>query len=74
MKTTILILGIVGAIGFSSCKKEHTCVCRDTDGDVADVTIFEDAKLGDAKEACEDKEDQMNANIFDPETYICTLD
>ncbi len=74
MKTLALVVGVTVVIGFSSCKKDYTCICRDADGDVASATDFRDTNLRDAKDACEDTEEQMNDNIFDPETYICTLD
>lgn len=74
MKTIALILGVGAAISFSSCKKEYVCTCRDSDGDIAEVTEYDDTRLVDAKDACEDTEDRLNDNIFSSDTYICTLD
>ena len=69
------MFAVVGTMLFAtSCKKTYTCTCRDSDGDIAEVNEYEDTRLVDATDACEDTEDRLNNSIFNADTYICTLD
>ncbi len=53
MKKAILLLAVVGAVGFSSCKKDYTCTCRDSSGDVIATVTYEGVKKSDAEASCE---------------------
>ena len=79
MKSLILILGIATTmIVATSCNKDengdYVCTCRNSGGDVESSTPFVNANLIDAQDACSDKEDQLNDNPLDSDTYICKID
>lgn len=41
------------AVGFTSCKKDYTCSCKDSSGTETASYQFPKAKKSDAKTACE---------------------
>jgi hypothetical protein len=53
-KLSILLTGLaLVAFTFSSCKKEYTCVCTDSDDGDTDSYTYPKAKKSDAKAWCE---------------------
>lgn len=75
MKTLIVtILGVL-AIGLSSCQKlvEHQCTCRDFDGNFVESTKYTGSETV-AMDECAMREDAMNENAQAVEFYTCSLD
>ena len=55
MKKVLLFVAVVTAASFASCKKDRTCTCTSsTNGSAGtpQVTVYNDAKKGDARAAC----------------------
>jgi hypothetical protein len=50
---TLIAVVFVAAIVLPSCKKDWTCVCTDSNGDVYEFAI-NDSRKPEAKLACED--------------------
>jgi hypothetical protein len=73
MKKLLFLLGIIIALGTTSCKKDYTCDCVtvDSSGTIPDQNFqneFKDAKKKDAEAACND----LNMTIGTL-TTTCTL-
>ena len=51
MKKVLLFAVVLGAISFTSCKKDHTCVC--TIAGESDSTELKDLTKSDAEDACD---------------------
>ncbi len=73
MKKIILLLAVVSAFSFASCKKDHTCTCTyvtNPGGSTwTDVTTYTKAKKGDAMSHC------LNGTMTDEyfgQTYTTT--
>ncbi|MFT6715525.1 MAG: hypothetical protein ACJA0Q_000152 [Saprospiraceae bacterium] len=55
MKKVLLFAAVLGAISFTSCKKDHDCTCTSTSSGVelSKVTVtLEDLTSSEAEEAC----------------------
>ena len=57
MKKILLIVTVISAFSFASCKKDRTCTCVETStfpGSTPSTTVqtFTDSKKGDARAAC----------------------
>jgi hypothetical protein len=51
MKKSIVILGVIALAGFSSCKKDWTCLCTDQSGNQSS-TLINDETLLNARAKC----------------------
>ncbi|HET8963453.1 MAG TPA: hypothetical protein VFM99_06125 [Chitinophagales bacterium] len=50
MKKSIILVAVIAAFSFASCKKDYTCVCKSAGIEVARTTIKDTKKK--AKDAC----------------------
>jgi hypothetical protein len=50
-KGMFLVLGVVMMLGLTSCTKDYTCACTVSGSNV--TVVIENAKQGDAEEACD---------------------
>ena len=67
MKTTKIIsaIALLGLITFSSCKKNYTCTCTTVvgTGSVNETHSIDNATLPDAKNSCNNYQDQANNTL-----------
>ena len=49
--TFIAAIAVIGSLSFTSCKKSHTCTCKDSAGKETKIELPK-AKKSDAKTAC----------------------
>lgn len=76
MKTrNVLGLAAIAAVfAFSSCKKDYTCTCTTTVGNISTTNTYnlKDQRITDATEACDRFEDDLNRQNG-PATTNCNL-
>jgi hypothetical protein len=70
-KGLLLILGtaFIASMCFTSCKKEHTCVCTYTDGTAPESTTIPKSSKKDAKASC----DALSSALTLFQTGSCAL-
>ena len=49
--TLIAAIAFIGSLGMTSCKKAHTCTCKDSNGKETKIDLPK-SKKSDAKTAC----------------------
>jgi hypothetical protein len=69
MKKAILMVAVIAAASFTSCKKDRTCTCVDSNGGSSVVTYTKSAKR-DARSQCLSKSYTINGATY---TTTCTL-
>jgi hypothetical protein len=69
MKKAILMVAVIAAASFTSCKKDHTCTCVDSNGN-SSVKTYTKASKRDARSQCLSYT-VTNANVT--YTNTCTL-
>ncbi len=51
--TPLVLAAAFGALMFTSCKKDYTCVCKNNDGTESESFQYPKMKKKDAKSACD---------------------
>jgi hypothetical protein len=69
MKKAILMVAVIAAASFTSCKKDRTCTCVDSTGGTSIVTYTKSSKR-DARSQCLSKSYVVNNTTY---TETCTL-
>lgn len=64
----VITLATIALIGLSSCKKDRTCVCVDSDDGYTEAITLKNLKKKDAKTICE-----SNNQIYNSYQTICEL-
>jgi hypothetical protein len=52
MKKVLLLVAVIAAFSFVSCKKDRTCTCTTTGSSTPDVYTITKVSASDAKNAC----------------------
>lgn len=74
MKTLTLSAGVLAAIAFASCEKDHNCVCFNSSNEITHTFTYGSTTREDARDLCAEAAVQLNETDSIGETYICTLD
>lgn len=63
------------AIALAGCNKavEHTCTCRNFDGQVVEVDTHYGSE-DNARDLCAQQEDELNQNTTGVDVFTCVLD
>ena len=73
MKTLLIISGLTAILVASSCTKEETCVCVNTNNDVIRTNTYS-ATYNEALDLCNTSAAELNDSDTIGETYFCTLE
>jgi hypothetical protein len=71
MKTLFVAASIAIALGMTSCKKDYTCECTDSNGTTFDTQTYPRTGLVDARRQCKDRQSYW-ANTTTPSAE-CTI-
>ena len=74
MKSLMISAGVLAAISFASCQKDHNCVCFDSNNDITHTYTYGSTTRDEARELCAEAAILLNETDSIGETYICTLD
>jgi hypothetical protein len=70
MKKSILMVAVIAAASFTSCKKDRTCTCVDSVGGGTSIVTFTKASKRDARSQCLSYTRTANGATY---TTTCTL-
>ncbi|MDB5228724.1 MAG: hypothetical protein JWN78_2917 [Bacteroidota bacterium] len=71
MKKLLLAAGIITSLGMTSCIKDYTCTCKDSNGNTFDKQTYPRTGLTDARKQCKDRQ-SFWANTTVPSAQ-CTI-